>query len=70
MALWVIRKSDSQGHRVLVNAMWPIECREAHASHGWDSSEAWTRSGATVGSRAAGVTLDGGENGGNRGSIC
>lgn len=50
---------------MLVNALWLIERREAHASHGWDTSEAWTRSRATIGSRAAGLTLDGGESGGN-----
>jgi hypothetical protein len=50
---------------MLVNARWLIECREAHASHGRDTSEAWTRSRATIGSRAAGLTLDGGESAGN-----
>jgi hypothetical protein len=50
---------------MLVNALWLIERREAHASHGWDTSEAWTRLRATIGSRAAGLTLDGGESGGN-----
>jgi|GEM_PF-4043942 len=46
---------------MLVNTLWLIERREAHASHGWDTSEAWTRSRATIGSRAARLTLDGGE---------
>jgi hypothetical protein len=47
-----------------------LERTEAHASHGGDSSEAEMRSRATVGSRAADLTLDGGESGGNRGAIC
>src|SRR3989442_5176738 len=39
--------------------------RKAHASHNWGNPEAKPRSRATVGSRAAGLTLDGGESGGN-----
>jgi len=30
----VIRKSDIQRLRMLVNVLWLIERREAHASHG------------------------------------
>ena len=65
------RKGDSERqHPKAANARHrpaAVERREAHASHGWDNPEAKSRSRATVGSRVAGLTLDGGENGGNRG---
>ncbi len=38
------RKGDSEQRiqrvRMLVNALWLTERREAHTSHGWDTSEA------------------------------
>jgi len=50
---------------MLANVRRLAERREAHASHSWGNPEAKPRSRATVRSRAAGMTLDGGENGGN-----
>ena len=41
------------------------ERREAHASHSWGNPEAKPQSRATVRSRVAVMTLDGGESGGN-----
>ena len=67
---WTNPKRDIQRPRMLANGRRLPEPRGAHASHGWDTSEAETRSRATAGSRVAGLTLDGGESGGNRGSIC
>lgn len=39
-ALWMIKKSDIQRLRMLVNVLRLLECREAPASHGSDISEA------------------------------
>ena len=36
----VIRDSNIQRSGMLANVLWLIESREAHASHGWDISEA------------------------------
>jgi len=55
---------------MLVIVLRLLERREVHASHGWDTSEAETRSRATVGSSVAGLPLDGVESVGNRESIC
>jgi hypothetical protein len=52
---------------MLVNVVRLLERTEAHASHGGDTFEAETQSRATVGSRGAGLPLDGGGSGGNRG---
>jgi hypothetical protein len=49
---------------MLANVQRMPERREAQASHRWGKPEAKARSMATVSSRAAGVTLDGGESGG------
>ncbi len=43
------------------------ERREAHASHSWGNPEAKPQSRATVRSRVAVMTLDGGESGGHPG---
>ncbi len=50
---------------MIANVRRLVERREAHASHGWGNPEAKLRSRATVRSRTAGVTLDGGESDGN-----
>jgi len=39
-ARWMFQKSDIQRPRMLVNVLRLLERREAHASHGWDTSEA------------------------------
>ena len=51
---------------MLANVRRLPERREAHASHSWGNPEAKPRSRATVRSRVAVMTLDGGESGGNR----
>ena len=61
----MIQKGDIQRQRMLANVQRLVERREAHASHSWGKPEAKPRSRATVRSRAAGVTLDGGKSGGN-----
>ena len=52
---------------MLVNVLWLIERREAHALMAEQKSEAKPRSRATVGSRVAGLPLDGGGSAENRG---
>jgi hypothetical protein len=58
-------KSDIQRPRMLANVRRLPKRREAQASHSWDNPEAKPQSRATVRSRAAGLTLDGGECGGS-----
>jgi hypothetical protein len=52
---------------MLVNVLWLIERNEAHAFMAEENPEAKARSWATVGSRVAGLPLDGGGSGGNLG---
>jgi hypothetical protein len=50
---------------MLANVWRLVERREAHGSRSWDNPEAKRQSRATVRSRVAVMTLDGGESGGN-----
>ncbi len=59
-------KRDTQRSRILANDRRLLELREAHVSHSWGNPEAKLQSRATVRSRVAVTTLDGGESGGKR----
>jgi hypothetical protein len=61
------RRATSKDPEMLVNVLRLLERREAMPLTARGNPEAKPQSRATVGSRAAGLTLDGGENGGNSG---